>query len=227
MFLLLSLVNHSLSENRGPWSWQRPKGAVCVPGGAAKPPPEMCPGSKEPSVCKVALSITVWPQSFKSTSLCCAQIFILRLLSRVLMSPLQQHKLHWLSLVAPLLSMYLKKDLSPRLPLSFQSCCQPRPRAAHTSVQPRFSERSTVTALPAALGSTCTWICPLSVLEPLHSMSSGSFTKSAEGDKFPVIGQTVGTTLPWPTHLPSDIPRYWALMVRASCRERWHPDSHE
>lgn len=98
VFLLLSLVNHSLSENRGPRSWQRPTGAVCVPGGAAKPPPELCPSSKEPSVCKVALPITVWPQSFKSTSLCCAQIFVLRLLSRVLMSPSEQRKLHGLSL---------------------------------------------------------------------------------------------------------------------------------
>lgn len=211
MFLLLSLVDHSLSENRGPRTRGRPKGAVRALGGAAKPPRETCPGSEEPSLCKEALSVPVWPQSFKS-SLCCAQTCIS-------MTSVQGPNVPFgatQTILAPLLpgslSTYLKKGINPRLPTSFQSSCQPNPHPAHTLVGLHFSEHRTV--LPTESALTCTWVYPLSIFEPLNSMSSGSFFNSAEGEKCPVTEQTVGMKSIWPTCLPSDIPRYRELAVR-------------
>lgn len=101
----------------------RPKGAVRALGGAAKPPCETCPGSEEPSLCKEALSVPVWPQSFKS-SLCCAQTCISMTSVQGPNVPLGATQTILAPLLPGSLSTYLKKDINPRLPTSFQSYCQ-------------------------------------------------------------------------------------------------------
>lgn len=214
MFLLASLVDHSLSENRGPRTWARPEGAVRALGAAAKLPRESCPGSEEPSLCKAALSVPVWPQSFQSPSLCCAQTCISMTSVQGPNVPFGATQTPLAPLLPGSLSTYLKKDINPRLPTSFQSYCQPSPHPAHTVVGLHFSEHGTGTVLPTESALTCPWVYPLSLFEPLNSMSSGSFFKSSEGDKCAVTEQTVGTKSIWPTCLPSDIPRYLELTVR-------------